>query len=156
MFTPAWGVVMEDRETQGLAAIIRRHGRRPDALLPILHDIQEANGHVPAALLPAVASALGLSRAEVHGVVSYYRHFRQMPPGRHVVRVCCAEACQAVGAEAVAEHARRHAGDLTVEPVYCLGLCAIGPAVQVDETSLHAHMTPDKFDALLRSLEQSR
>ena len=71
------------------------------------------------------------------------------------MRVCCAEACQAVGAEAVAEHARRHAGDLTVEPVYCLGLCAIGPAVQVDETSLHAHMTPDKFDVLLRNLEQS-
>lgn len=155
MFTPARGLVMAVRETRELEAIIHRHGRRPDALLPILHDIQEAHGHVPAGLLLALASALGLSRAEVHGVVSYYRHFRQTPPGRHVVRVCCAEACQAAGAEAVAEHARHHAGDLTVEPVYCLGLCAVGPAVQVDETSLHARMTPDKFDALLRELEQA-
>ena len=139
---------------EGLADIVRRHGERPDALLPILHDIQDARGYVPAELVPAVASALGLSRAEVHGVLTYYRHFRQTPPGRHVVRVCCAEACQAVGAEALAEHAQRQSGDLTVEPVYCLGLCAVGPAVQVDETTLHARMTPEKLDALLRELEQ--
>ena len=140
---------------EGLEAIIGRHGRRPDALLPILHEIQETHGHVPADLTPKLAVALGLSRAEVHGVVSYYRHFRRMPPGRHVLRVCCAEACQAVGAEALAERARRHRGDLTVEPVYCLGLCAIGPAVQVDETNLHARMTPEKLDALLARLERT-
>ena len=145
---------MEAEETPGLEAIIRRHGRRPDALLPILHDMQETHGCVPAELMPQVARALGLSHAEVHGVVSYYRHFRQTPPGRHVVRVCCAEACQAVGAEALAERSQRHQGDLTIEPVYCLGLCAVGPAVQVDETGLHARMTPAKLDELLAGLER--
>jgi formate dehydrogenase subunit gamma len=94
----------------------------------------------------------------VHGVISYYHHFRQAPAGRHVVRVCCAEACQAVGGEALAEHARaRLAGsELTLEPVYCLGLCACGPAVQVDESQLHAAMTPAKFDALVARLESER
>ena len=146
---------MEVQEGHGLAAIIRRHGRRPDALLPILHEIQETHGHIPADLVAPLAVALGLSRAEVHGVVSYYSHFRQAPPGRPVVRVCCAEACQAVGAEALAEHAQRRSGDLTIEPVYCLGLCAVGPAVQVDETHLHARMTPEKLDALLARLERA-
>lgn len=141
--------------TEGLDEIIGRHGARPDALLPVLHDIQDARGYIPADLVPAVATALGVSRAEVHGVISYYRHFRQTPPGRHVLHVCCAEACQAVGAEAVAERAQGHVGDVTVEPVYCLGLCAIGPAVQVDETTLHAGMTPEKLDELLRDLEAS-
>jgi formate dehydrogenase subunit gamma len=105
--------------------------------------------------VPEIAAALNLSRAEVHGVISYYHHFRQESAGRHVVRVCCAEACQAVGGEALAEHARaRLAGsELTLEPVYCLGLCACGPAVQVDESELHAAMTPAKFDALVARLE---
>lgn len=135
--------------------IIEQHRSQPDALLPILHSIQHACGHVAPESVPLIAQALNLSRAEVHGVISYYAHFRQTPPGRHVVRVCCAEACQAVGGEALAEHARaRLAGsDITLEPVYCLGLCACGPSVQVDETTLHAHVTPEKFDALLAALE---
>jgi formate dehydrogenase subunit gamma len=105
--------------------------------------------------VPLIAKELNLSRAEVHGVISYYHHFRQTPPGRHVVRVCCAEACQAVGGEALAEHAkaRLEGSDLTLEPVYCLGLCAIGPALQIDETTLHARVTPEKFDALMDALE---
>ena len=138
-----------------LAPILDAHRRQPGALLPVLHAVQDALGHVPAKTVPAIATALNLSRAEVQGVISYYHHFRQEPPGRHVLRICCAEACQAVGAEALAEHARaRSAGSgLTVEPVYCLGLCACGPAVQVDETELHAAMTPVKFDALVARLE---
>lgn len=144
-----------------LAPIFSRHGRRPDALLPILHALQDALGHVPDGAVPLIATALNLSRAEVHGVLSYYPHFRRTPPGRHVVRVCRAEACQAVGGEALAAHvahaahvARRPASaDFTVEDTYCLGLCACGPAVQVDETSLHARMTPEKFDALMSELE---
>jgi formate dehydrogenase subunit gamma len=121
----------------------------------VLHEVQDTLGHIPADAIPAIATALNLSRAEVHGVISYYHHFRQEPAGRHVVRVCCAEACQAVGGEALAEYARaRLAGsDVTLEPVYCLGLCACGPAVQVDEMQLHAAMTPAKFDVLVARLE---
>lgn len=127
----------------------------PGALLPILHEIQEELGYIPPESVPLIAKELNLSRAEVHGVITYYHHFRQMPPGRHVVRVCCAEACQAVGGEALAEHARARleGSDLTLEPVYCLGLCSIGPALQIDETTLHAHVTTEKFDVLMDVLE---
>jgi formate dehydrogenase subunit gamma len=130
----------------------------PGALLPILHEIQDELGYIPPESVPLIAKELNLSRAEVHGVITYYHHFRQTLPGRHVVRVCCAEACQAVGGEALAEHARaRLAGcDITLEPVYCLGLCACGPSIQVDETTLHAQVTPEKFDALMDALEAGR
>ncbi len=141
-----------------LSRILDAHCEQPGALLPVLHEVQDALGHIPPDAIPAIATALNLSRAEVHGVISYYHHFRQESAGRHVVRVCCAEACHAVGGEALAEHARaRLAGsEVTLEPVYCLGLCACGPAVQVDETQLHAAMTPVKFDALLARLESER
>ena len=134
--------------------IVAAKRARPGALLPVLHDIQEALGHIPPESVPLIARELNLSRAEVHGVIGYYHHFRQIRPGRHLVRICCAEACQAVGGEALAEHARARLedSDLTLEPVYCLGLCAIGPALQIDETTLHARVTPEKFDALMAAL----
>jgi formate dehydrogenase subunit gamma len=130
----------------------------PGALLPILHEIQEELGYIPTESVPLIAKELSLSRAEVHGVITYYHHFRQTPPGRHVIRVCCAEACQAVGGEALADHARARldGSDLTLEPVYCLGLCAIGPALQIDEAILHARVTPEQFDALMDALEADR
>ena len=139
-----------------LEPILAAHRERAGALLPVLHAVQDVLGHIPAAAVPSIAKALNLSRAEVHGVIGYYHHFRQEPPASRVVRVCCAEACQAVGAEALADHARARCADagVTLEPVYCLGLCACGPAVQVDETELHAAMTPAKFDALLARLER--
>ena len=138
--------------------IVAAHLARPGALLPILHNVQETLGYIPQESVPLIAKDLNLSRAEVHGVISYYHHFRQMPPGRHVVRVCCAEACQAVGGESLAEHARgRLAGSsLTLEPVYCLGLCACGPSLQIDEATLHARVTPEKFDALIAALESGQ
>ena len=141
-----------------LGRILDAHRKEQGALLPVLHEVQDALGHIPPDAVPAIAAALNLSRAEVHGVISYYHHFRQAPAGRHVVRVCCAEACQAVGGEALAEHARARlvCSELTLEPVYCLGLCACGPAVQVDESQLHAAMTPAKFDALVARLESER
>ena len=128
-------------------------------LLPILHGVQEALGHVPRDAVPEIASALNLSRAEVHGVVSYYHHFRQQPAGRCVVQVCRAESCQAMGAEALLAHARQRVGcsaeqptaadgSFTVEAAYCLGLCASSPAVMVGER-LHARMTPARLDAVL-------
>ncbi|MCF8197121.1 MAG: formate dehydrogenase subunit gamma [Sulfuritalea sp.] len=138
-----------------IEAIVAAKQSLPGALLPILHEIQDGLGYIPSESVPRIAKALNLSRAEVHGVITYYQHFRQIPPGRHVLRVCCAEACQAVGGEALAEHARLRlqGSDLTLEPVYCLGLCACGPALQIDETTLHARVTPQKFDALVDALE---
>ena len=137
-----------------LQSIFAKHKGIEGALLPILHDIQHALGYVPEEAVPLVAKELNLSRAEVHGVITYYHHFRQTPPGKHVVHVCCAEACQANGSEALAAHAAKRLQnvDVTLEPVYCLGLCSIGPNIQIDETELHAHVTPKKFDALMKDL----
>jgi formate dehydrogenase subunit gamma len=145
---------MNSEITSRLATIFAGHRDQPGALLPILHDIQHALGYVPEEAVPLIAKELNLSRAEVHGVITYYHHFRQTPPGRHVVQVCCAEACQANGSEALAAHAakRLRDGDVTLEPVYCLGLCSVGPAVAIDETELHAQVTPKKFDALMKKL----
>ena len=137
-----------------LNAIFGKHKHQAGSLLPILHDIQHELGYVPDEAVPLIAKELNLSRAEVHGVITYYHHFRRTAPSRHVVHVCCAEACQANGSEALAEHAaaRLQHGDIAMEPVYCLGLCSIGPAVQIDETTLHARVTPEKFDTLVAAL----
>ncbi|MDD5059005.1 MAG: NAD(P)H-dependent oxidoreductase subunit E [Sideroxydans sp.] len=137
-----------------LNTIFAKHRQQPGALLPILHDIQHELGYVPEEAVPLIARELNLSRAEVHGVITFYQHFRQTPPGKHLVRVCCAEACQANGSEALAAHAakRLQGEDETLEPVYCLGLCSMGPAIQIDETELHARVTPQKFDALMHKL----
>ncbi len=135
--------------------LIASHRDRPGALLPLLHDIQEAVGYISPETVPAIARELNLSRAEVHGVISYYHHFRTTPPARHVIRLCRAEACQARGGEALAAHveAAVEGRDLNLETVYCLGLCASGPAMQIDETSLYARLSPEKFDALIAGLE---
>jgi formate dehydrogenase subunit gamma len=143
-------------ENQNLVSdLIAAHRDRPGALLPLLHDIQDAIGYIPAEAVPGIAQALNLSRAEVHGVISYYHHFRSAPPARNVIRLCRAEACQARGGEALAAHAEEQVKgrDLTLEPTYCLGLCANGPAMQIDENTLHARLTPEKFDALIAELE---
>ena len=132
------------------------HASQPGALLPLLHAVQDRFGHVPAEGVPVIAEALNLSRAEVHGVISYYHHFRSAPAGRVLLQVCQAEACQARGATQLAEDAERIAGcsmhgtsadgSVTLEPVYCLGLCALSPALQIGDRP-HARMTPERFDA---------
>lgn len=134
------------------------HRNRPGALLPLLHDVQDALGYVPNDAVPLIAQELNLSRAEVHGVLTYYHHFRTAPPGRTVVQVCQAEACKACGADALmahvqsalgcASHGTTADGAYSLEPVYCLGLCASSPAVVMGER-LHARMTPEKFDRLI-------
>lgn len=144
---------------------LAQHRHRAGALLPILHAVQDALGFVPPAALALIAHELNLSRAEVHGVVSFYHHFRDTPPGRHVVRLCRAEACQARGARALEAHAKRTLGidfhettadgAITLEPVYCLGNCGGGPSVLVDADELHARMTPESFDALMRRMQVS-
>jgi formate dehydrogenase subunit gamma len=116
-------------------------------LLPVLHGVQHALGFVPPEAVPEIAQALNLSRAEVHGVLTYYHHFRQAPVAGPVLQVCRAESCRAMGSEALWAQAQQRAV-CTVEPVYCLGLCAMSPAVMLDG-QLHARMTPEKLDALL-------
>lgn len=128
------------------------------ALLPILHAIQEKFGFIPSETVRIIADELNLSRAEVHGVISYYHHFRDTAPGKNVIQVCMAESCQSMGAQALASHIEKKVGcgmhqttsngQVTLEPVYCLGLCAQSPAIMINE-QLHAKMTPQKFDALL-------
>jgi formate dehydrogenase subunit gamma len=145
--------------------LIERHRTRPGPLLPLLHDVQEELGCIPPHAVPVIAEALNLSRAEVHGVVTYYPVFRTAPAGRHVVQVCRAEACQSRGAAALhahaaatlrcAEHGTRADGAVTLEPVYCLGLCAMSPAVMVDEQP-HARMTAARLDQVLGALEAVR
>ncbi len=145
---------------QAVDAAIAAHRDRPGALLPILHAVQDAIGHIPPEAVPAIAAALNLTRAEVHGVVSYYHHFRTAPGGRHTLRLCQAEACQAVGAAALADHARTALGcgfheatadgALGLEPVYCLGQCAAGPAAMLDE-EVHARLSPAELDALIQA-----
>jgi formate dehydrogenase subunit gamma len=149
------GRTWDDTEASGIIAGLQDID---GAALPILHALQEAFGHVPAEAVPMVAAALNLSRADVHGIVSFYHDFRRHKPGRHVLRLCRAEACQSVGAEALAAHCRQRLGiawhgttadgAVTLEPVFCLGLCASGPAAmldgeplgRLDAASLDAHL----------------
>jgi formate dehydrogenase subunit gamma len=154
-------IAIHTPEAAAVERALAAHARRPGALLPVLHAVQDALGHIPASAVPVIAQALNLSRAEVHGVVRYYHHFRSAPPGRHVVQVCAAEACQACGAAALmaqAEqllgckaHETRADGAVTLQPVYCLGLCASSPAVQIDER-LHGRVAPQRLARLVAEL----
>lgn len=138
---------------------------RPGPLIEILHAIQAELGYVPPAAVPLVAAGLNLSRAEVHGVISFYHYFRSTPAGAHTVSVCRAESCQAVGGETLAAHARQRLGidfhqttpdgRFSLEPVYCLGNCACSPAVMIDD-QLHGRVTPERFDALLSDADHKR
>lgn len=133
---------------------------KPGALLPVLHGIQNALGHVPEDAVPLIAREMNLSRADVHGVVSFYHFFRTRPPGRRVIYLCRAESCQAMGAAALEKHVKSTLGvdyhettddgAYTLEPVYCLGNCACSPALMVDE-ELMGRVTPERFDAWLEA-----
>jgi formate dehydrogenase subunit gamma len=137
----------------------------PGGLLPVLHAIQEEIGYIPPESVPVIAEALNLSRAEVHGVISFYHDFRSEPAGRHVVHVCRAESCQALGAEALLAHACERLGvevhgttadgSVTLEPIYCLGNCALSPAVMVDK-NLYGRMSAQRLDVMLDGLRGSR
>jgi formate dehydrogenase subunit gamma len=134
---------------------------KPGALLPVLHGVQDALGYVPDEAIPLIAHELNRSRAEVHGVVSFYHYFRRHQPGRQVLQLCRAEACQAVGAVQLEVHAKRRLGvdfhgtsadgSVTLQPVYCLGNCACGPSLMIGG-ELHARVTPERFDELIEAL----
>ncbi|MOA00927.1 NADP-reducing hydrogenase subunit HndA [compost metagenome] len=147
-----------------VAAALARHAEEAGALLPILHAVQDQLGYIPSDAVPRIAEALNLSRAEVHGVISYYHDFRSQPmPGRRL-HICRAEACQAMGGEALLAHARQHLGCdahgtsrdglWAVEPAYCLGLCASSPALMLDG-AVHARMTPQKLDGLVARMQEA-
>jgi len=144
---------------EAVQGALTSHRNIPGALLPILHAVQDALGFVPPESLAVIAHELNLTRAEVHGVVTFYHHFRSTPPGRHVVRICRAEACQARGARALEAHAKRALGidfhettsdgAVTLEPVYCLGNCGCGPSVLVDRDELHGRVDAARFDEIV-------
>jgi formate dehydrogenase subunit gamma len=145
-------------QRDAVSRALLRHKARPGPLLEVLHEVQAELGHIPPGSVPLIADELNLSRAEVHGVVTFYHYFRHSPPGRHIVRVCRAEACQSMGAEALAGHAERRLGvrfeqttpdgRFSLDPVYCLGNCACSPAVMIDG-ELFGRVTPERFDALI-------
>ena len=139
-------------------ATLTQLGAPDGALLPVLHAVQAAKGYVPADDVPRIAERLNLSRAEVHGVISYYHHFRTEPAGKVVVQICRAEACQAVGSDAFAAqavealgcdfHQTTSDGSVTLEPVYCLGQCACGPSVMIND-DVHARMNVERLKQLV-------
>jgi formate dehydrogenase subunit gamma len=148
--------------TARVGEILNAHKGMEGSLLPILHAIQADFGYVPQGALPIIAQDLNLSRAEVHGVMSFYHDFRENPAGNHVLKLCRAEACQAMGADRVAAHAQKALGiewhettkdgAVTLEPVFCLGLCACAPAAIVDG-KLVGRVDEARIDAIIGGLK---
>ena len=132
-----------------IESIVARHALRPGPLLPILHDIQEELGCVPDAAVPVLAEALNLSRAEIHGTISFYHDFRRSPPAKPVMKLCRAEACQARGADEVGA-ALEKLNEIILEPIYCLGVCASGPSAMIGR-QVFARLDTDAAVLLARS-----
>jgi formate dehydrogenase subunit gamma len=138
--------------------ILREYGQQPGPLLVVLHAVQREFGYVPEEALPQIADGLNLSRAEVHGVLSFYHHFRRAPRGKHLIQVCRAESCAAMQGARLAAHVQERLqigfhettadGQFTLEPVYCLGNCACSPAISIDDEP-YGRVSPERFDALL-------
>lgn len=149
---------LDAADERRVRAICDQLSAEPGALLPILHAVQRELGYVPAAAVPLIAESLNLSRAEVHGVVTFYHFFRTSPPGERTLFICRAEACQSMGSAALEAHAKAKLGvefhsttddgRLSLEPVYCLGNCACSPAVMIDET-VYGRVTPERLDEIL-------
>jgi formate dehydrogenase subunit gamma len=143
------------------AEIINKFGARPELLVQVLHAFVERYGFISEEAIRQIARELNLSRAEVHGVVSFYHDFRTEPPGDHIVKICQAEACQAMGSRALTAHAEKKLGitldntssdgNVTLEPVYCLGNCACSPAIMIDD-KVYGRVDSEKLDGLLDTL----
>ena len=146
-----------------ISRIVHELKSRPGALLPILHGIQDELGYIPEDAVPIIANEMNLTRAEVHGVVTFYHDFRSHPPGRHIVRICQAESCQAAGSDALTAYARKRLGiefhqttqdrSCSLEPVYCLGNCALSPSVMVDK-EVFGRVTEERFDEILQEARE--
>lgn len=151
-------------DPQSLAQVIASEQHLDGALLPILHALQNRFGYIPEASIPLVADALRVTRADVVGVISFYSYFRRSPAGRHVMRLCRAEACQARGSRVLEDHLREALGvdlhettadgRITLESVYCLGNCAVGPNLMVDDV-VHGKVSVGRCDQILRQLDAS-
>ncbi len=147
---------MDTPATTAPDALVSRHAKPGASLVAVLHAIQDEAGFIPPETVAPLARAMNLSRAEVHGVITYYHHFRTSPAAHVTVQLCRAESCRSMGSEALAQHVEARAGcrfdaghgpDVGLESVYCLGQCALSPAMTINGT-LHAKVTPQKFDAL--------
>lgn len=148
-------------QLEQVARLADDFSQTPGGLMPLLHAVQNGLGHVPAAAVPLIAKVMNLSNAEVHGVISFYDHFRSEPPGRHQMQICQAEACRACGGEALMQAAERMLGcavhetradqAVSLAPVYCLGLCASSPAMQID-AKLHGRMDEARLHSLIAGL----
>ena len=144
-------------------AVCATYGNKPSELLEILHDLQHDLGYVPEAVLPVIANALNLSRAEVHGVVTFYHDFKRQPVGRHTIKICRAEACQAMGTDHLCQHAETSLntsmggtsadGHVTIEQVFCLGNCALSPAILVGD-KLYGKVDAKRFDEIVAYLSK--
>jgi formate dehydrogenase subunit gamma len=152
---------MTESTTTTVQTIIAELKDKPGALLPILHGIQDALGYIPADSVPAIAQGLNLSRAEVHGVISFYHYFRDTPPGKHTIHLCRAESCQSMGANKLEAHVKARLGidyhettadgQFSLEPVYCLGNCACSPAMQIGE-EIYGRVCAESFDDIINDL----
>ena len=141
-----------------ISSIVASLKDKPGALLPILHGIQDHLGYVPPETVPLIARELNLSRAEVHGVISFYHYFRETPPGKQTIHICRAESCQAMGSDELEAHAKQRLGidyhentadgEFSLEPVYCLGNCACSPSIMVG-TEVYGRVTPEWFDEII-------
>lgn len=157
-------MVGEGQLSSTLESLIEKYRSLPGALMPLLHAIQDTIGYVPESSYLLISKALNLSVAEVHGVVTFYHHFRTSPSGRHILQICRAESCQSMGSTALEAHAKKclnadyHEttadGALTLEPVYCLGNCALSPAVMLDE-EVYGKVSPEDLDALIAEARAS-
>ena len=152
----------EPYNKQTASEIIAGFDARPEMLVQVLHAFMQRFAWIPEDAIRQLAAEINLSRAEVHGVVSYYHDFRTAPPGRHIVKICQAEACQAMGSRELSAHAvaslgvDMHSGneDVTLEPVYCLGNCACSPAIMVDGKT-YGRVSTGRFDDIIASLGES-
>lgn len=153
------------KEAETVLRVVADLKGRPGPLLEVLHAIQARLGYIPRSAVPLVAEGLNLSRAEVHGVVTFYHYFRHTTPGKHIVSLCRAEACQSMGADALVEHAKQRLGvdfhettadgQFSLEPVYCLGNCACSPAAMIDGR-LFGRLTSEHFDKLISERERKQ
>ncbi len=153
------------QNTADISHLVTEYKTLPGGLLPLLHAIQAELGYVPDAVVPSIATGLNLSRAEVHGVISFYHDFKTHPVGRHSVQICRSEACQSMGSRQLEAHAKAvlgvdyhettDDGAITLEPVYCLGNCACSPSVRIDN-DIYARVDTERFDDLMAGLVVSK
>ena len=147
---------MTDKINKSISRIVEHYDGKPELLVQILQSLVQAEGWVSEDTIRQLAGELNLSRADVHGVVEYYHDFRTRKPGKHIVKICQAEACQAMGSRELTAHANGAVdSDTTLESVYCLGNCACAPAVMVNGKT-HGRVSTDRFDALVSSMQEAK